>query len=166
MDRERITDRMRIALGSIRTPRLFANERGYQGALIAELQTIAADIGNGVIIEQEHQKRLLSHGLRIRPDIIIHEPFDCRRHTNTAQGNIAAIELKRRATRRGAIADFKSLSQMHNNLNYPFVFFINVDSERTYVEAAPGSLRGALTCFSVALQNEQIIIHEDHHATE
>ena len=42
---------------------------------------------------QEHQKTLRIHGLNIRPDIVIHEPFDPLIHANRRDGNYAVFEL-------------------------------------------------------------------------
>jgi hypothetical protein len=57
---------------------------GFQGQLLVELwKRIPTYLpSDSVIIEQEHQKTLDRHGLTIRPDIIIHEPFDPARHTS------------------------------------------------------------------------------------
>ena len=61
------------------------------------------------IIEQEYQKQMSAHGFRIRPGIIIHEPFDPSLHACRSDGNIAVIELKINASVSEAIEDFNSL---------------------------------------------------------
>jgi hypothetical protein len=47
------------------------------------------------------------HGLAIRPDIIIHEPFDPSRHRSRRDRNVAVMELKRAATAEKAAADLE-----------------------------------------------------------
>ena len=48
------------------------------------------------------------HGLRIRPDIIIHEPFDKTRHASPQDGYIAALERKLNASQGDAQGVFES----------------------------------------------------------
>ncbi len=50
------------------------------------------------IVEQEYQKQADLHGMTIRPDIIIHDPFNPTRHHVRTEGNLAVVELKLRAT--------------------------------------------------------------------
>jgi hypothetical protein len=66
------------ALSTIKEPRLFKTERGYQGELLAALQSRlqGANFSGDPIVEQEYQKRVLPHGIRIRPDLLIHIPFE------------------------------------------------------------------------------------------
>jgi hypothetical protein len=88
---DRFVTALQQALGDINEERSFQDERSFQGALLQEL---ARRFERGVlpgdpIIEEEYQKRLRAHGLRIRPDIIVHVPFD-------------------RASRKGAIKETSS----------------------------------------------------------
>jgi hypothetical protein len=85
------------SLAAITAPRFFQTERGYQGALLTQLDR-RLRLPDHAIIEQEYQKQAGLHGLTIRPDIIIHEPFDPGRHAGRTEGNLAAVELKRKAT--------------------------------------------------------------------
>ena len=84
------------SLRSISEPVLYGDERGFQGALLHELN---ARLGHGVlpddpVIQQEYQKRLRHHGIKIRPDIIVHIPFERGGMENRDEGNFVAIELK------------------------------------------------------------------------
>ena len=56
-------------MSQIREPRLYKTERGYQGELYAELRARPAQAGfaGDPIIEQEYQKRIDAHGIKIRP---------------------------------------------------------------------------------------------------
>ena len=66
-----------LALDKVNHQRFFESERGFQGEFKSNLK---AELGIGLqadtIIEDEHQKRLKDHGLRLRPDLIIHVPYD------------------------------------------------------------------------------------------
>src|SRR5690606_3611251 len=80
-------------------------------------------LSEGTVLREEYQKRLVEHGLRIRPDIILHEPFDPGRHCGRDEGNHAVIELKRRATLGAAADAFTNLAAMIDALNYPLGAF-------------------------------------------
>jgi hypothetical protein len=68
-------------------PHFYEDERGFQGALYAELYRRLGEMAmlNGAILREEYQKRLGEHGLTIRPDIILHEPFNPARHQSRAR---------------------------------------------------------------------------------
>ncbi|MBB2803063.1 hypothetical protein [Xanthomonas arboricola] len=87
------------------------------------------------MLREEYQKRLAEHGLRIRPDIILHEPFDPSLHRYRDDGNHAVMELKRRATPGSAAGALTNLVAMINALNYPLGVFINIDSPKTWAES-------------------------------
>ena len=155
MEPYEVLEAIRSALHRINHPRFFKTERGYQGALVAELTALLSGQmqASGDIIEQEHQKRLRFHGLSVRPDIVIHQPFDPNKHKGFDEGNRAVIEIKRCSTQSQATADFESLESISNVLNYPLAIFINIASNETHVEIAPASLSGRLICFAVNLQD-------------
>lgn len=148
-------EHLTTALSAITTPRFYETERGFQGELLARLQRIipAGFLPDQAIIEQEYQKRLRVHGLTIRPDIIIHEPFDPNRHLSRRDGNIAVIELKRAATVERAAADIESLVQMVEILDYPQAIFLNIASDLTHVDVVPVEWRERIICFAVSLRN-------------
>lgn len=150
---------VRDALQSITAPRLFETERGYQGALLGQLDR-RLQLPARVIVEQEYQKQAGRHGVTIRPDIIIHEPFDPERFADRTQGNVAVIELKLRSTAAEAVDDFKSLGLMLNVLRYSLGVFINIGAERTWAELLPPALRGRVVCFAVHLQDAAVTIIE------
>lgn len=148
------------ALRAIRKPRFFDTERGYQGELLAELRSI---IGRGglpgdPIVEQEYQKTIPRHGLRIRPDIIIHIPFERGVTNGRREGNFVAVELKRRAGRRQAGIAFKNLRQINEALNYPLTVFVNIDSANNHAELCPGSIAAQTVCIAVRLEDGDPVI--------
>jgi hypothetical protein len=157
MKRDKILEDIRQSLIAITVPRFYETERGFQGELLAQLVKRLA-LPDQAIIEQEHQKRALAHGLTCRPDIIIHEPFDQTRHHDRSQGNYIVMELKVRSTAKEAAADFESLGDMIQKLNYPLGIFINIDSGRTYSELVPKGLQSQIVAIAVALRNGEVQI--------
>jgi hypothetical protein len=151
------------ALRAITHPRFYASERGYQGELLVQLRKAmpAKLLPEEALIEQEYQKRLENHGLSIRPDIIIHEPFDPARHRDRTEGNIAVVELKLRASRREAVEDFDSLARIMEALSYPVAVFINIGSTATHADAIPESARGRIICFGTSVTPEGVGVARD-----
>lgn len=155
MSRELILAAFRKSLEAVTSPRFFQTERGFQGALLAQLakhvptELFAPD----TVIEQEYQKRLSLHGLSIRPDIIIHEPFNTKRHADRSEGNIAVVELKLKATEKEAVADFNNLIAMTEILNYPLAVFINIASSATHSDHIPIEAEGRIVAFAVSLND-------------
>ena len=162
MKRRQFLSFLREALYSISEPRLFRSERGYQGALLSELQARLTKRflwpGNP-IVEQEYQKRARDHGLTIRPDVIIHIPYERGRVSRRTHGNYAVIELKRRASREDALEDFHKLSQMCLLLDYPIGVFINIDSDKTYFADYVGEARERLHALAVELNDGVVVLH-------
>lgn len=155
MNRDIFLEHLTNALCAITTPRFYETERGFQGELLVGLQRMipVGLLPNQAILEQEYQKRLRVHGLTIRPDIIIHEPFDPSRHLSRRDGNIAVIELKRAATVDRAAADVESLVQMLEILDYPLAIFLNIASDVTHADVVPVEWRERIICFAVSLRN-------------
>jgi hypothetical protein len=148
------------ALRAIREPRYFNTERGYQGELLAELRNRieAAKLPGDPIVEQEYQKTIPRHGLTIRPDIIIHIPFDRGVTESRRQGNFVAVELKRRADKRLAEDAFDNLRQIKEALDYPLTIFVNIDSSDTYAEICPGEISAQTACIAVRLEDGNPVV--------
>ena len=165
-DQERFLALLRQALESIREKRFFQDERGFQGALLQELsQRLAHGAFPGdPIIEQEYQKRLALHKIRIRPDIIIHVPFERGVADGRDEGNFVAMELKRRATVKKAKEAFANLAEMKKALKYPLTIFINIDSDQTHVALCPKSIAGQTACFAVRFEGGRSVIRLEEHA--
>lgn len=156
---------LRQSLENIREERFFQDERGFQGALLQELsQRVAHGAFPGdPIIEQEYQKRLPLHRIRIRPDIIIHIPFERGVAEGRDEGNFVAVELKRRATTKKAKEAFANLAQMKKALKYPLTIFINIDSEQTHAALCPKSIAGQTACFAVRFEDGRSVVRVEEH---
>jgi hypothetical protein len=162
MDRTDILRAFRSALLAITTPRFYQTERGYQGALLAQLEPLlgGALARNGAVIEQEYQKTVRKQGLTIRPDIVIHQPFDPSRHTSRRAGNIAVIELKVKASAAAAESAYASLGRAILALEYPLGILVNVASSRSHYNLAPSGLAGRIVSFAVTLRAGHVQIVE------
>lgn len=146
---------LKESLENVREPRFFETERGFQGELLAHLRNRLEFAGfpGGPIVEQEYQKTLPHHGLNIRPDIIIHIPFE-RGHAEWRDaGNFVAMELKLRSTEHEAREDFAKLQLMRDVLGYPLTIFINVNSDQTHSAVLPEAIAGQTVCYAVRLEN-------------
>lgn len=148
------------ALEVIKEPRFFKSERGYQGELLAELRNriARACFPGDPIVEQEYQKTIPVHGLTIRPDLIIHIPFDRGLTSDRKEGNFVAVELKRRANEKKARAAFENLRQIKETLNYPLTLFVNIDSANPFAEFCPDSIAVQTLCVAVRLENGNPVI--------
>lgn len=153
MDSKELVNVIAVALTSVTDPHYYEDERGFQGELYAQLRMRLRDIAlpQGALLREEYQKRLAEHGLRIRPDIILHEPFDPGRHRRRDEGNYAVMELKRRATPGTAADALTNLCAMINTLNYPLGVFINIDSPKTWAELVPEAHRTRIVCLAAHL---------------
>jgi hypothetical protein len=148
------------ALESIREPRFFRTERGYQGELVGELRERLGEAGfpGDPVVEQEYQKRIRTHGIRIRPDIIIHIPFERGLAEFPDSGNFVAIELKWRATKTTARAALANLARIREALKYPLTVFINIDSEENYATSCLKRASGLTVCFAVRLEGGRPVV--------
>lgn len=156
-------DVFRHSISAITDPAYFSDERGYQGQLYAEINNrINANqlFPGNPIIQQEYQKIERNHGIRIRPDLVIHIPFERGNVINRRHGNFVVIQLKRRSSLAGAIDDFNKIDLMFYHLDYPLGIFLNIDSENNYYDNYNGDFQDRLHCFSVILDNGTAVINE------
>jgi hypothetical protein len=108
--KEELLNIVRESLLEITNPRFFETERGFQGMLLHRIQSrLSGKAWAGAVVEQEYPKKLKEHGLKIRPDLIIHVPFNPEKHKSRREGNFAVIELKLRANKERAIKDYNHL---------------------------------------------------------
>lgn len=100
MDNEQLLNAITASLVGVKAPHYYEDERGFQGEFHAQLHHRLRDMAlpEGAMLREEYQRKLSQHRLRIRPDIILHEPFNPKRHRDRDDGNHAVMELKRRAT--------------------------------------------------------------------
>lgn len=160
MPAEEFLRQMQDALHSICEERFFQTERGFQGELLAELRKRLrqAAFPGDPVVEQEYQKTLPHHGLRIRPDLIVHIPFERGMAEGRDEGNFVAVELKLRATAEEAADAFNNLVLLKEILHYPLTIFINIDSEETHVGVCPKRIAGQTICSAVRLQNGRPVV--------
>jgi hypothetical protein len=155
MDTENLLNVITSALTSVTDQHYYEDERGFQGEFYAQLRLRDIVLPEGALLREEYQKRFAEHGLRIRPDIILHEPFDSNRHRGRDEGNYAVMELKRRATPRTAADAFTNLVAMIDALNYPLGVFINIDSPKTWAELVSESHIARIACLAVYLDENR-----------
>jgi hypothetical protein len=148
------------SLAACTHPRLFQTERGFQGQLLIELSK-RINLPDQTILEQEYQKRLLTHGLNIRPDIVVHEPYDPDRHADRTDGNIAVIELKLNASADQAAEDFANLAKMLTVLQYKLGVFININSSHTHAQLIPRAIRDRVVAYAVSPGDVSAIVLEE-----
>lgn len=151
------------AINRIQEPRLFATERGYQGKLASELDRLMDGEPSGIerpLVEEEYQKRARVHGIRLRPDIIIHIPFDRGVSPTRQHDNHLVILLKLAATQERADKDFTKLSTICSALHYPIGAFVNIDSANLWLPHFTAKADGsfALYEFAVTLKDGQPFI--------
>jgi len=150
-------------LGGITNPRFYETERGYQGELLAGLRAGLPELGlpGGAVVEQEYQKRLPSHGIRVRPDIIVHVP--ALEGEDRRVGNFAVMELKLRAGAVEAREAFSSIDAVIRALDYPLGVFVNIDSSATHVREYHGESKDRLHLFAVRLVRGRVEIRHTYH---
>lgn len=151
MNRNAFLAMVQEALEAIREPRFFESERGYQGELLAVMKARLreADFPGDPIIEQEHQKKMWAHKIKIRPDLIIHIPFGRGTTKHRRAGNFVAIEIKRRSA--DVPQAFESLRKISEALDYWLTVFININSQETHADFCPASIAKRTVCFAVLL---------------
>jgi hypothetical protein len=149
---------IRQAIRNVRNPHFFTTELGYQGELLAEIRGLLpyAQLPDSAVVQQEYQKRLGDHGIKARPDIIIHIPTEpgCDR----TQGNFVVFELNRSAGPTEAREDFTNLDIVMKALNYPLAVFLNIASGRTQAGYYNGLFKDRLHCFAVRLMAGRLSI--------
>ncbi len=157
---------VRESLIAISHPRYYKTERGFQGEFLAELkQRLPSLQWEGAIVEQEYQKRMPDHGIRIRPDIIVHVPFESGRTISRSEGNFVVFELKLNADAKDALQDYENLSSMCEVLGYPLGVFINISATSAHLNQYHGPHKEKLHAFAVRLHGNQVEV-QDEYATE
>lgn len=163
MDKETFLNIFKDSIRAITDERYFLTERGYQCALFAELRNkahIEQIFSGNAIVEPEYQKTRRKQGIAIRPDIIIHIPYETGIYDNRRSGNFVVIELKQKASESKAREDFNKLDLMFKKLGYPLGIFLNINSANTFSNCYTGDYPERLHCFAVRLVNHEVIIYE------
>ena len=151
------------ALRGVTHSRFFESERGFQAEFLANLREAlpAAGLPGDAIVEQEYQKRLKEHGIRRRPDIIIHVPTPPG--GNRSQGNFAALALKLSAGVAKAREDFAGLDAILRTLDYPLGVFVNIASQKTHAEHYRGQFSDRIHCFAVWRNEGQVHVRHAYY---
>jgi len=159
--RERILGLLEETLAAIREPRLFRTERGYQGELVAELKARIPEAAfpGDPIVEQEYQKRVPDHGIAIRPDLIIHIPFERGVTGSRGEGNFVAVELKRDKSK--VAGAFENLRQMKEHLGYALTVLVMLDSAETFASMCPKAIARQTVCFAVRLEDGKAVVRSE-----
>lgn len=163
-EKQHFINQLEAAMSRITHPRYYLSERGYQGALIAQLQQGLTELNwEDAIIEQEYQKRIREHGIRIRPDVIIHVPFDSNEHNTRGEGNFVVFELKLGSAlnESKALDDYQSLAIMCEVLSYPYAVFIVIDGETAFFNNYQGPHKNKILVFKVKLEDGQVLISRE-----
>jgi hypothetical protein len=159
MEINQVIDRTIKAISSVQHSRLFETERGYQAELYCALKKSFGKImPPGAILESEYQKRMSDHGLTRRPDIIIHIPRSPEGLPNVA--NHVVYELKRVTEKQSnlAIKDYLILDETFSILEYKIGFFININSDKHFLERYSGPYKDRIHGISVRRENNELVI--------
>jgi hypothetical protein len=164
MDKNLFLNIFKDTIRAITDKRYFSTERGYQGQLLAELnrrmESIKLIFQRESILEQEYQKTLDKHEITIRPDIIIHIPYEREGSKNRSSNNFVVIQIKLNASERRAKEDFRKLNLMFEKLSYPLGIFLNINSNETFYNSYSGDYKARLYCFAARLVNKEVVLHE------
>ena len=163
-EKNNFISRLESALGRIKHPRHYESERGYQAELYAELRAELPHFGwDNSIVEQEYQKRIKDHNTTIRPDLIIHVPFDPNKHNTRREGNFVVFELKLNSNtnEKKAVSDYKNLAVICEKLSYPFAVFIIINGDSTYIDKYDGEHKDKILAYTVKLVGGNVEIHRE-----
>ncbi len=147
------------AIRTVGHPRFFATELAFHGAFYHALQLQLDQAGiqpAGSILEIEHQKSK-RHGIRQRPDIILHVP--ALPGVSVKDNNHAVWALKWRASVKKAQADFVLLDEMFEELNYPLGFFVNIGSLDPMLQHYDGKHRDRIVAVAATYDNGEPNVH-------
>jgi hypothetical protein len=145
------------ALSKITNPRFFETERGFQGEFKSKLESeIGKELDPNSIFEEEYQKIIKHHGLRLRPDLIIHNPFHQEKNPDRRHGNHIAFAFKLKSNQKSAQEDFQKLDKLIGFLNFELGVFININSRKTFYETYTGDRKPNIRCFAVEMLNDAV----------
>jgi hypothetical protein len=142
------------AIDRVREPRLFCTERGYQGQLAAQLDRLLDAEPSGItrpLVEEEYQKRAKVHGINLRPDIVVHIPFDRGVSPTRRHDNYLVVLLKFAARKTTADKDFEQLSIICSKLEYPIGAFLNIASTDLWLPGYTSTIGGGFTLYEFAI---------------
>lgn len=141
------------AIRAVGHSRFFETERGFQGEFHHAMRTQLDRMRIqpiGSILEIEHQKKG-RHGIRQRPDIILHVPTALG--VSVRDNNYAVWALKLQASVKKAQSDFALLDEMFEELDYPLGFFVNIGSLDPMLQHYAGKHRDRLVGVAATSEN-------------
>ncbi len=166
MDSEIIVGIVIGALQEITSPRFYRTERGFQGRFAGALQGMSDRIRifpKGTIIEEEYQKVKTSHRVRLRPDLIIHIPFEAGVTESRKEGNFVVFAFKLRANEKEAGQDFEKIDRLFEKLNYPIGFFVNISGyPNMFLENHSGAFKDRIHELSNKMEDGKLYIRHGY----
>jgi hypothetical protein len=164
MNKQEIIKLLKGCANKITEDRLFYTERGYQGVLASLLSDKLKryDIWPGKpLVEEEYQKCITKHKIQLRPDIIIHIPFERGVYEERNLGNLLVIMLKLNSSKKTALKDYDKLALICKKLDYLFAGFLNIGKPNSYFSSYQGSYRERMFGISIIKRNGVISIKHD-----
>lgn len=157
------------AIKATSNPRFFNTERGYVGELSHQLQILAKDdpaYPLEAIFEQEVQKRTLKHhGVRQRPDLLIHIPLEAGLSESPRDNNFVVFGFKLNGKQLAVESDFRKLDEMFESLNYETGVFINVGAfPNTFLDGYKSNNLEKIHEFSVGLVDGEVRIRHCYYS--
>lgn len=112
-------------------------------------------------MEEEYQKRAKDHGIKFRPDLIIHIPFDRGIYSDRKHGNFVVMMLKLNSSKYSALEDYEKLSLLCEKLDYSIAVFLNIGSEETFFSTYDGKFKERMFGCGVVKENDSISVKTD-----
>lgn len=157
MDLELIIETIIEALKHMDSPRFFKTERGFQGrfaCVLYKIFDVKKIFQDDMIIEVEYQKRIEPHGTKLRPDLIVHVPFESSHSSSRTENNFIVFAFKRQANEDRAKEDFEKLNELFENLEYPLGIFININGyPNIFLNKYSGNFKNRIHEFCITQTN-------------
>lgn len=158
---DEILQAIRDSLSVVSHPRFYRTERGFQGEFGAELRNrLPGRVLDDYFVEHEYQKTLKDHGITIRPDLVVHIPYEGSGFASRAEGNCAVIEIKLKASKARALDDFAHIAEMCEKLDYSLGVFINIGSHQTFLDEYQGPHKQRIRAFAIRLVEGDVAVYE------
>jgi len=140
------------SLYEISSPRFFNTERGFQGRFLISFNKQLEErkiFPEGTIIEEEYQKSNKLHGIKQRPDLLVHIPIESSTSSNRKENNFIAFEFKLNGNKVKVLKDFDKLDEMIIKLHYNYGIFININSLNSFLADYEGTNKDKLQEFCI-----------------
>lgn len=162
IEKEGLLNKTVLAIRQILIQRYFNSERGFVPEFYSNLRGQLENSNlfpEHTILETEVQKRRLLHGVRQRPDLLIHIPIETGLTNNVAENNFVVYAFKLNGNAVDALEDFEKLDAMFGQLNYEMGIYVNIGTHPTiFLNNYIGNFKDRIHEFSIRLDNEQVLI--------